>query len=139
MLGLKKNKKKTSQSLIFDSLNLFMNSKHIDVSSYNGYFLKRVKTWIALIFSQGCPLSRPLLYWYRFLPFTLHELGTRKVIVCLVVVFIKTKWNSTVQIERVDDEKIYGWWIKHDTIAASRQDLPPAHVLLKIIIVPSHH
>jgi hypothetical protein len=61
----------------------------LDVSSYNGYFPKRVKTGIALICSQGCPLSRPLLYWYRFLPFTLHELGTRKAIVCLVVVFTK--------------------------------------------------
>ena len=28
----------------------------------------------------------------------------------------------------------YGWWIKHDTIAASPQHLPPAHVLVKIII-----
>ena len=27
---------------------------------------------------QKCPLSPPRLYCYRFLPFTLHESGTRK-------------------------------------------------------------
>lgn len=67
--------KKSSQSLIFDSLNLFVNSKHIDVSSYNGYFLKRVNTEIALIFSQGCPLSRPLLILVPFL--TIHSIWIR--------------------------------------------------------------
>ena len=54
------------------------------------------------------PLSRPLLYRYPFLPLTLHELESRKVIFCSMNVNTSNKkysqHNLTAQIEPVHDK-----------------------------------